>query len=126
MDIRIVEENGVKMAVLPSAELEEMLEELEDYKILPRLEAELAALDAGLTEALPSAFCEKLWAAQSNGELITLWRQYRGLSKAQLAKEAGITGQYVSMIESGKREGSLTHIKALATALNCDMDDLVL
>nr|WP_246710438.1 MULTISPECIES: helix-turn-helix transcriptional regulator [unclassified Martelella] len=42
-----------------------------------------------------------------------------------LAEKAGISQPYLSDIENGKADGSISAIKALAAALDVDIDDLV-
>ena len=53
----------------------------------------------------------------SLGENIYLWRVFKGLSQEELAKKAGIPRPNLSAIESGKREPSLTTLRALAVSL---------
>lgn len=89
------------------------------------IEARLAALDAGLSESFPAEFCKKLCEAKTLGENLTLWREYRGLSRSALGEAVGRSGQYIGMIESGKREGTLAIISAITKALRCDLDDLL-
>ena len=43
----------------------------------------------------------------------------------ELAKSSGISRPYLTEIETGKKDGSLRAIKALANALNVDMGVLV-
>ncbi|WP_207779353.1 helix-turn-helix domain-containing protein [Zavarzinia aquatilis] len=51
--------------------------------------------------------------------------EHRGLSARALADRAGLSQAYVSQIETGKREGSISAMKVLAGALNVGLDDLV-
>lgn len=51
------------------------------------------------------------------GENVYLWRIFRGLTQGELAKKSGIPRPNLSAIESGKREVSLTTLRALADAL---------
>lgn len=123
--IETITKGGKRFAVLPLAKYEEILEDIEDLKMLPKLEALSEAYTHGEIEGLPSSFCEKLAEAGTTGELIALWREYRGLSRAALGEAIGSTGQYVGMIESGKREGTLVTINAITKALRCNLDDLL-
>ena len=52
------------------------------------------------------------------GETIQLWRLHRGLTQAQLAQAARIPRPNLSAIERGKREVSLSTLRALAVALD--------
>ncbi len=53
-------------------------------------------------------------------------REARGLTQAQLAKKAGVTEAYVSMLESGKRKApSLPALQRLAKALGVPVTELL-
>lgn len=56
---------------------------------------------------------------------IRVWRQHRGLKLIELAERAGLSHAYLSQLETGKREGSLRAIAAIAWALDVDFDALV-
>lgn len=48
-----------------------------------------------------------------------------GHGQAALAALAGISGPYLSQIESGQRQGTPETLKAIATALGCTVADLI-
>jgi transcriptional regulator with XRE-family HTH domain len=48
-----------------------------------------------------------------------------GLTQAQLAEGAGLLQQYVSLVESGKQNVTLTTAKALAKVVNRDVTTLL-
>lgn len=52
-------------------------------------------------------------------------RKYRDLTQVDLAKRAGISRPYLTEIETGKKEGSIRAIKALAEALDIDIGLLI-
>ena len=52
------------------------------------------------------------------GQTLRLWRFHRGLTQAQLARAAGLPRPNLSAIERGKREVSLSTLRALALALD--------
>jgi len=54
-----------------------------------------------------------------------LWREHRGLTQEELGARTGLSGPYLSQIESGKREGTIKVFSALAKALDVDIDGLV-
>lgn len=56
---------------------------------------------------------------------VRVWREYRRLSRRQLAETAGIATAYLSQIETGRRGGSSKVLRAIATALDVDLDDIV-
>lgn len=51
------------------------------------------------------------------GQTVLLWRRTRGLTQAELAKQARIARPNLSAIERGKREVSLRTLRALALGL---------
>ena len=55
---------------------------------------------------------------------IQIFREYRNLTQEDLAKRAGISQGMLSEIESRKKTGSVATIKAIAEALNVDLDDI--
>lgn len=58
------------------------------------------------------------------GETIRRRRKARGWSQQALADAAGISQNYVSDIERGKRTGTLDILQAIATALDLTLDEL--
>jgi len=54
-----------------------------------------------------------------------VWRDYRGMSAKDLASACGMSAAYLSEIENGRKEGSVTVLKKLAEALNVSLEDLV-
>ena len=55
---------------------------------------------------------------------VKVWREYRGLTQEALAIQSGISKAYLCQIETGKREGAIKTLRALAAALNVTVDDL--
>ncbi|WP_288425579.1 helix-turn-helix transcriptional regulator [uncultured Agrobacterium sp.] len=91
-------------------------------------EAEIAAADkvkadiaAGHDELVPSEIVERLISGENP---VKVWRSHRGLSAKELAAKAGISAPYLSEIEGGKKEGSLSVMKKIAEVLDVDLDDL--
>ena len=59
------------------------------------------------------------------GQRIRELRATRGLSQAALAEEAGLSYKFVGEIERGVGNPTLKTIACLATALECDLTDLL-
>ena len=78
-------------------------------------------LEAGTDEMIPADFADRILDGESP---VRVWREYRGLSIKQLAAGANISAAYLSQIEGGSRNGSLSTLRALAKALSLDVDDL--
>ncbi len=72
--------------------------------------------------ALPADMVKRLVEGESP---VRVWRAHRGFSARSLAGKAGLLQAYVSQIESGKREGSIAAMKAIADALSVTVDELI-
>jgi len=56
---------------------------------------------------------------------VKVWREQRDLTQAQLAEAAGLPQPTIAMIETGRRKGTVKHMKAIAGALGINLDTLV-
>jgi DNA-binding XRE family transcriptional regulator len=71
------------------------------------------------------SFPEEIAARLTSGENpIRVFRRHRKLTQSDLADKIGSTSTYVSQLENGVRKGSVEMLKAIAAALNVDLDDL--
>ncbi|MGD0769015.1 MAG: helix-turn-helix transcriptional regulator [Tepidisphaeraceae bacterium] len=85
---------------------------------------DIRAYDAAKTrkeEAFPSDVARRLVAGESP---IRVFREHRGLTQEQLAKAAKIARPYLTEIEAGRKEGSVSVLRAIAAALKLDLDDI--
>ncbi len=73
-------------------------------------------------ETFPIAVADRLLAGAN---AIKVFREYRGMTQKQLAKEIGINVLYLSQIETGRRTGSISTLTKLADSLNVDLEDLI-
>jgi DNA-binding XRE family transcriptional regulator len=53
---------------------------------------------------------------------IKLFREYRGMTQAELAKRAGLSALYVSQLETKRRSGSQATLRKIASTLDVDID----
>ncbi|MBS9783419.1 MAG: helix-turn-helix transcriptional regulator [Pasteurella sp.] len=74
-------------------------------------------------ESFPHDFVVKLCSGEEPP--LKLWREYRGFSGRQLAKKVGISSSYLSDIENGKKDGSVSVVKRIAEVLQVDIDDII-
>ena len=72
-------------------------------------------------EILPATLVERLCGVDNK---LLVWREYRGLSQAQLAETVGVSKPYISMLETNQKTPSIKTLKAIANALSVDLDDL--
>lgn len=59
-------------------------------------------------------------------QFIRAWRNHRGLTQEDLAARVGVSREYVSYIETGKRRYDQNFLEAAAEALNCTPADLIM
>ena len=57
---------------------------------------------------------------------IRAWRKHRNLTQQRLADRIGISREYVSMIEKGKRRYDQNFIEAAAEDMQCTPADLIM
>lgn len=82
----------------------------------------LERINAGTEELIPAAVVDRLLDGDAP---LTVWREHRRLSQAELARQSGVNRVQIIDIEAGRKTGSVASLKKLATALQIDMDDLV-
>ena len=122
MGIQYIETEGGRLVVVPE----------DDYKRLVALSADAdagqaiddfrARLARGEEELVSADIAKRLISGENP---VRVWRQHRGLTIAELAGAAGLSQAFVSQIETGKRDGSISAMKAIADALSVTLDDLV-
>lgn len=114
--------NGDEMVVLSRAEYDALLEAAETLSDIAAYDRFKEKLAAGEEELIPAAFVYRMLDGENP---VRVWRDFRGLTSKELASTVGISAAYLSEIETGKKEGSIAVLKAIATVLKVDLDDLV-
>ena len=112
---------GERMVVLSLKDYEQLCAAAEDMADIRAYDRAKERLEAGTDEMIPADFADRILDGESP---VRVWREYRGLSIKQLAAGANISAAYLSQIEGGSRNGSLSTLRALAKALSLDVDDL--
>jgi DNA-binding XRE family transcriptional regulator len=121
MTVQIVEIAGQKMAVLPVAEYERLIDVAEDKAdALAAAEAEKRRLEG--EEYLPVEMSDRIMAGESP---LRVWRRYRGKTLSDLAKLTGLTHASLSRIECNAQRPKPAAWRALADALNVTVDDIL-
>ena len=113
--------NGEEMIVLSRKDYEALIariEDLEDSLAVADFERKLAS---GEEELIPAEYVNRMSEGESP---IRVWRDFRGMAAKDLAAAAGISTAYLSEIETGKKDGSVATLKAIADVLKLDLDDL--
>lgn len=72
--------------------------------------------------SLPDSILDQLVARQETP--LKILRTHRGFTQAELAKKSGISRPYLTEIETGKKDGSMRALKALASALDVPVGKL--
>lgn len=63
--------------------------------------------------------------AIGNEHPVKIVRKFRGMTQADLAAAAGLSRPYLTEIETGKKEGSVTAFRVLAAALGTSIATLI-
>jgi len=122
MNVQVIEKDGQpEWAVVPYKTYQQLLEDAEMLQDIRDYDAAKQAITGG-EELIPSTVVDALVDGEN---AIRVWREYRGMTQARLAKVADISVPYLSQLESGKRTGSTSVLRAIAQALDLTLDDLV-
>lgn len=121
MSVQIVEIAGHRMAMLPIADYERLVDIAEDKA------DSLAAADAERRrregeEYLPASLVDRILNGAS---ALKTWRKFRGLTLEQLARAVGTTQATLSRMETGKMQGRPALWRAMADVLNVAVDDIL-
>jgi len=112
----ILENGEPAFVVLPLAHYERLVGALEDA-------TDLAEWDRRRhEETVPGHVVSAIVDGENP---VRVWRRHRGWSQAELSRRAGYSPGYVSDIEMGRTEGSVRAFKAIAGALDVDLDMVV-
>lgn len=114
--------SGEKLVIIPQNEFNHLVELAEDTADIRIYNEAITAIKNGENELIPAEFADRILDGENP---IKVWREYRGMTMAELAKTAEISASYMSQIESGKKEGSIEVLKKLAFALHVDVDDII-
>ena len=120
-DVQIIEKDGEpEYAVVPYAEwqrLREAAELAEEAQAYDRAKADSAG-----EESVPGEVVDRLLAGASP---VRVWREHRGLQQQTLAEQIGVTKGYLSQVENGHKEGTVSLYRKLARALDVSLDELI-
>lgn len=113
---------GERLVIIPEAEFLAMREALEQREDIEAVRAFNQKLASGEEELIPAEIVNRIIDGENK---VRVWRSYRGLSARDLAAASGVSAPYLSEIESGKKDGSISVMKKIAEALNVEIDQLV-
>ncbi|MBV8188549.1 MAG: helix-turn-helix transcriptional regulator [Alphaproteobacteria bacterium] len=111
-------EGKPRLAVVPLAEWQRIVERLEDAE--DALAVRRWRANPG--EAVPAEVVNRLLDGENK---IKVWRMHRSMTQQALAEACGVSKPYISQLEANARLASQTVLRKLAGALRVDVDDLV-
>ena len=118
----ITKDGKPEYAVIPYDEYRRLLGDAEMLADVRAFDSATKALAAGEEEVIPSGVVDRLLDGENP---VRVWREYRRLSAADLAKACGVTAAAISQIESGKRKSSATLLHKIARTLKVDLEMLL-
>lgn len=122
MNVTFKTPSGDEMVILPRAEYDQLIESNEMVQDVAAFDRFKERLASGEEELMPAEFANRIIDGENP---LRVWRQFRGVSSKDLAEKAGISVAYLSEIETGKKDGSISAMKRIADALKLTLDDLV-
>ncbi len=93
------------------------------YMLVPLHEYRSMISEPTVKTDLPADIMDKLFARSENP--IKVLRKFRSMTQAELAETSGLSRPYLAEIETGRKEGSLTALKNLASALQVDISAII-
>lgn len=120
--VRTKTPNGDGIVIMPEADYDRMVEELEELRDSEIAQRVLREIESGEEELLTHAEVTEMLAARTP---LAFWRRKRDLTQAALADAAGISQAFLSEIESGQKPGTAATLKKIADALRLTVDDLI-
>lgn len=112
---------GEQMAVIPLADYERLVAAAADAADVRSYDEVKRRIAAGEEELIPSEFANRILDGESP---IRVWREYREMTVAALARRAGLARPYLTQLETGKRAGTIETMRRVAKALDVSINDL--
>jgi mRNA interferase RelE/StbE len=121
MRIETFTRKGKEFAVIPVEDLEKLMDEAEMLADVKAYDAAKARLEGGEDELIPLEITER----RLRGEpALRIWREYRQLTQAQLAKKSKVSRALIAAIETKRKAGSVSTWKKLGVALDVSWEQL--
>lgn len=108
---------GERLVMLPEAEFVALVDAA-DRMAVASFHRKLAEGDE---ELVPAAIVDRIMGGENR---LKVWREHRGLTQDDLAREAGVRQDMLSGIESGQEDGTVETLRKVAMALHVTLDDL--
>jgi DNA-binding XRE family transcriptional regulator len=121
MGVQIVEIAGQKMAVLPVEDFQRLVEIAEDREDIAAAADAERRRNEGM-EYLPASMVNRILDGEN---ALRVWREYRGMTIAELAETSGYGYSMISKVETGARQGTVALWNAVASALRVLPEDIM-
>ena len=121
MGVQILEIAGRKMAVVPVEDYQRLVEIAEDREDVAAAADAERRRDEGM-EYLPASMVNRILDGEN---ALRVWREYRGMTIAELAGKSGYGYSMISKIETGTRQGTVALWNAVAAALRVLPEDIM-
>jgi ribosome-binding protein aMBF1 (putative translation factor) len=125
MNVRFQKTPKGEVAILPRAEYEALVakaaeaeEDAGTARVVARARKEIAAG----TPLLPKTVADRIAAGESP---VRVLREWRDVTQLHLSFKTNISQSHISDIENGRRTGTTTTLRAIASALDVPLDLLV-
>ena len=116
---QVIKKNDLpEFVVLPYKEYEKIIRSLEDKEDIKEIEE----FHSEGKNTIPYRFLQDITKGKNS---VKVFREYRKVSQAQLAKNIGVSRQYICQIENNERNGTSKIIKKIAKILDVDIDLLI-
>ena len=121
MRIEKITRKGKEFAVIPVEDLQKLIHDAEMLADVQAYDAAKGRLERGDDELIPLEITERRVAGESP---VRIWRDYRGLTQAELARTSKVSRVMIAAIEAGHKAGGIATLKKLAAALRVDLDNI--
>lgn len=109
-------------ATIPRAECERLCAVEEEFADIRAALAVEAGIANGTDELVPAPVADRPIDREPP---LRIWREYRALSQAALARACGVDRAQIVGIEAGRKTGSVHTLRKSAEALGVAVDDLL-
>ena len=107
---------------IPRAEYDRLCALEEDFADISAALAVEARIGRGEEELIPADVVDRLVDGDAP---LRVWREFRNLTQAELARASGVNRVQIVEIEAGRSTGSVHTLRKLADALGVAVDDMV-
>lgn len=121
-NVEVLNLDGKKFAVLPLSIYKQLVERLEDMIDIAECKKIMEQIENGEMETFPASVVNAILDGENK---IKVFREYRGLTQAKLAQLSGLSVVMIKKLEARESDGSIRSLKAIAKALQLDLEDII-